>query len=99
MRGIFISRRGSLSAPVIKHDKFVLSFYSILINVCMYRNWCEGISNATVLSLAGKATVVAEKRSIALRCMYRFSFGWTFCISDIPKINIMVFCYMVPCSW
>jgi hypothetical protein len=34
MRGMFASRRGSLSAPVIKHGKFVLSSYSILINVC-----------------------------------------------------------------
>jgi hypothetical protein len=34
---MFASRRGSLSAPVIKHGKFVLSFYSILINVCIYR--------------------------------------------------------------
>jgi hypothetical protein len=41
MRGMFASRRGSLSAPVIKHGKFVLS----------------------ALSLAGKGTVVAEKRS------------------------------------
>jgi hypothetical protein len=27
---MFASRKGSLSAPVIKHSKFVLSFYSIL---------------------------------------------------------------------
>jgi hypothetical protein len=33
-----------VSTPVIKYDKFVLSFNSFLINVCMYRNWCEGIS-------------------------------------------------------
>jgi hypothetical protein len=30
---MFASRRGSLSAPVIKHGKFALSLYSILINV------------------------------------------------------------------
>jgi hypothetical protein len=35
--GSLFARRGSLSAPVMKHGKFVLSFYSILINVCMYR--------------------------------------------------------------
>jgi hypothetical protein len=35
MRGMFPSRRGSLSAPVINHGKFVLSFYCIVINVCM----------------------------------------------------------------
>jgi hypothetical protein len=43
MRGMFASRKGSLSAPVIKQGKFLLSFYSIRINVCMHRNWCEGI--------------------------------------------------------
>jgi hypothetical protein len=43
MRSMFASRKGSLSAPVIKHGKFVLYFYSILINVCMYRKWCEGV--------------------------------------------------------
>jgi hypothetical protein len=42
---MFVSRRGSLWAPVIKHGKFVLSFYSILIDLCMYRHWCEGISD------------------------------------------------------
>jgi hypothetical protein len=46
---MFASRRGSLTAPVIKHGKFVLSFYSILINVCMYRKWCEGVSDTTAL--------------------------------------------------
>jgi hypothetical protein len=35
MRGMFASRRGSISACVINHGTFVLSFYSILINVCM----------------------------------------------------------------
>jgi hypothetical protein len=63
MRGMFASIRGSLSAPVTKHGKLVLSFYNILINVCMYRNWREGINDTTALSLAGKGTVVAEKRS------------------------------------
>jgi hypothetical protein len=63
MRGMFASRRGSLSAPVIKNGKFVLSFCSILINVCMFRNWWEGISDTTALSLAGKGTVLAEKCS------------------------------------
>jgi hypothetical protein len=43
MRGMFASRRGALWTPVIKHGKFMLSFYSILIHVCLYRNWCEGI--------------------------------------------------------
>jgi hypothetical protein len=47
MQGMFASRRGFLSAPVIKQGKFVLSFYSILINVCTYRKWCEGISDTT----------------------------------------------------
>jgi hypothetical protein len=28
----------ALSAPVIKQGKFVLSFYRILINVCVYGN-------------------------------------------------------------
>jgi hypothetical protein len=37
-------QKWSLSTPVIKHGKFVLSFNSILINVCMYGNWREGIS-------------------------------------------------------
>jgi hypothetical protein len=32
---MFASRSGSISAPVINHGKFVLSFYSILINVCI----------------------------------------------------------------
>jgi hypothetical protein len=35
MRGMFPSRRGSLWKPVVKHGKFVSSFYNILINVCM----------------------------------------------------------------
>jgi hypothetical protein len=48
MWGMF-ARRVSLSAPVIKHGKFVLSFYSILLNVCMYRKWCEGISDTTAV--------------------------------------------------
>jgi hypothetical protein len=38
MRGMFASRRGSLPAPVIKHGKFVLSFYSILINEFKHGN-------------------------------------------------------------
>jgi hypothetical protein len=33
MRSMFASKRGSISAPVIKHGKSVLSFYSILIKV------------------------------------------------------------------
>jgi hypothetical protein len=41
----------------------VLSFYSILINVCVYRNWREGIGDMTALSLVEKGTVVAEKRA------------------------------------
>jgi hypothetical protein len=32
---MFASRRGPISASVINHGKFVLSFYSIIINVCM----------------------------------------------------------------
>jgi hypothetical protein len=31
--------------------------------MCMYKNWCEGITDATTLSLAVKGAVVAEKRS------------------------------------
>jgi hypothetical protein len=61
---MFASRRGRLSVLVIKHGKFLLSFYSILINVCTYKNWCEGISDMTALSLLGKGTVVTEKHSI-----------------------------------
>jgi hypothetical protein len=37
IQGMYASRRGSLSAPVTKHAKFVSSFYSILINLCMYK--------------------------------------------------------------
>lgn len=61
---MFASRRESLSAPVIKNGKFVLSYCSILINVYMFRTRCERISNTTAVSLAGKGTVVAEKCSI-----------------------------------
>jgi hypothetical protein len=31
-------QKWSFSTPVIKHSKFVFSFDSILINVCMYGN-------------------------------------------------------------
>jgi hypothetical protein len=72
---MFANRKGSLSAPVIKHGKFVLSFYSILINVCMYRNLCEGISDTTALSLAEKDTVVAEQRSILSTLLSGFLYG------------------------
>jgi hypothetical protein len=71
MRGMFAIRRGSLSAPVLKHGKFVLSFYSIL-KMCACRYWCEGISDTTALTIEGKGTAalsgegtaVAGKRSV-----------------------------------
>jgi hypothetical protein len=50
----------------------MLTVYSILINVCMYRNWCAGIRDVTALSLAGKGTVVEEKRSIRFTPHVRF---------------------------
>jgi hypothetical protein len=75
MRGIFASRKEPLSAPVIKHGKFVLTFYSVLTNVCTYRNCCEGISNMAALSLAGKGIVVAEKRSNRSTMMSGFLYG------------------------
>jgi hypothetical protein len=60
----------------------VLPFNSILISVCMYRNWCEGISDATALSLAGKCTAVAEKRSIRSTLASGFLYGWTLCMTS-----------------
>jgi hypothetical protein len=65
MWGMFASRRGSLSAPVIKHGKFVLSFYSILINMCMYRKWCEGISDTTALETSHQ--FYARPKSVTVR--------------------------------
>jgi hypothetical protein len=48
---MFASRRGPLPAPVIKHGKFVLSFYSILINVRKL-TW-ESASDCTLASGKG----------------------------------------------
>jgi hypothetical protein len=57
MRGMFASRRGSHSAPVLKHGKFVLSFYSIFINVCMERlMWGNQWHNCTLNSGEGHSS-------------------------------------------
>jgi hypothetical protein len=69
---MFVSRRGSLSTPVIKHGKFVLSFYSIPINVCKHGKLTSGNQRATALSLAAKGSIVAEKRRT--RCPFKRSF-------------------------
>jgi hypothetical protein len=53
MRGMFASRRGSLWKPVIKHSKFVLSFYSILINVCKETDMRESANDCTLASGEG----------------------------------------------
>jgi hypothetical protein len=80
----------ALSAPVIKHGKFVLSFYSILTNVRMYRKLCEGMSDTTAFSLAGKGTVVAEKRSIRSVLLSGFLYGWTLCTSSTYTCSVML---------
>jgi hypothetical protein len=47
MQGMFASRRGSISAPVINHGKFVLSFYSIPINVSKETDMRESPNDST----------------------------------------------------
>jgi hypothetical protein len=82
------------AAPFIKHSKFVLSCYSILINVCMYRNWCERISDTTALSLAGKGTAVAEKRSIRSTLLPGSLYHWTPCIYVYIYRRICMYVYL-----
>jgi hypothetical protein len=50
MRGMFASSRGSISARVINHGKFVLSFYSILINVCIEKTDVRESSNVSIFA-------------------------------------------------
>jgi hypothetical protein len=71
-----------------KHGKFVLSFYSILINVCMYRNWHEGISEWLHSHYRGRAQLSWRNVPPALHCKSRFLFGWTHC-NTYTKLHIL----------
>jgi hypothetical protein len=56
----------------MKHGKFVLSFYSILINVCKHGKLTSGNQRATAPLLAAKGSVVAEKSRT--RCPFKRPF-------------------------
>jgi hypothetical protein len=51
----------------------LLSFYSILINVCMHRIWCEGNQRQYCTLATGKGTAVAEKYSTLSICCHDLS--------------------------
>jgi hypothetical protein len=68
----------------------MLSFYSILTNVCMYGNWCEGIRDTTAFPQAGKGTAVVEKRSIRSTLLSGFLYLWMPCTR---KMNVSSFMF------
>jgi hypothetical protein len=53
---MFASRRGSISAPVIEHGKFVLSFYSILMCACKETDVRESPSDSTPSGWEGQGS-------------------------------------------